>query len=97
MTVVVLFLIVAVASGLAMLVLVSSGIHMRRSALYFSHFGVHPATVRSDYVGALMSPLPLAYNFLLTDLAPHEYVGLLRYQLFQLLGWNINARHPGAP
>jgi uncharacterized SAM-binding protein YcdF (DUF218 family) len=77
-------------------ILVTSGLHLRRSALYFSHFGIRARAVRADYVGAAVSPLPQAYNFLLMDLAVHEYAGLLRYRIFQLLGWNIKAEHRGA-
>jgi uncharacterized SAM-binding protein YcdF (DUF218 family) len=77
-------------------VLVTSGLHLRRGILYFSRFGIHPLAARADYVGARVSPMPLAQNFLLTDLAMHEYGGLLRYRVYELLGWNIEAKHPGA-
>jgi uncharacterized SAM-binding protein YcdF (DUF218 family) len=77
-------------------VLVTSGLHLRRGILYFSHFGIRALPVRADHVGAMLGPLPLAYNFLLMDLALHEYVGLLRYQVYELLGWNIKAERPGA-
>jgi uncharacterized SAM-binding protein YcdF (DUF218 family) len=77
-------------------VLVSSGFHLRRSVLYFSHFGIHAQAVRADYLGAQVSPLPQAYNFLAMDLALHEYAGLWRYRIYNLLGWNVEARNPGA-
>jgi uncharacterized SAM-binding protein YcdF (DUF218 family) len=77
-------------------VLVTSGLHLRRSILYFSHFGVHALPARADYVRAAMSPLPVTYNFLLMDLALHEYAGLVRYRVYEMLGWNIRARNPGA-
>lgn len=76
--------------------LVTSGIHLRRSLLYFSHFGVHPKAVRADYGQARMSVLPNAYNILLTDVALHEYLGVLRYHVYNLLGWNVKAVRPGA-
>jgi uncharacterized SAM-binding protein YcdF (DUF218 family) len=76
--------------------LVTSGLHLRRSILYFSHFGIRALPVRADYVAAVVSPFPQAYNFLLMDLALHEYTGLLRYRVYELLGWNIKAQHPGA-
>lgn len=76
--------------------LVSSGIHLRRSLLYFAHFGVHATAVRADHVTAMLSPLPLAYNFLLADLALHEYAGILRYHVYELLGWNAAAKGAGA-
>jgi uncharacterized SAM-binding protein YcdF (DUF218 family) len=77
-------------------VLVTSGMHVRRSLLYFSRFGVAAQGVRADYVGALVSAVPQAYNFLVTDLALHEYAGVVRYHLYELLGWNVEARRPGA-
>jgi len=69
-------------------VLVTSGFHLRRGALYFEHFGVRALPVRSDFVGADVRPWPQAYNFLLMDLALHEYAGLWRYRIYNLLGWN---------
>jgi uncharacterized SAM-binding protein YcdF (DUF218 family) len=77
-------------------VLVSSGLHVRRGVLYFSHFGVHAAGVRADYEKAPLLPVPLALNFLLTDLALHEYAGLVRYHVYQYMGWNVQAQRPGA-
>ncbi|WP_049620939.1 YdcF family protein [Frateuria defendens] len=75
------------------IVLVSSAIHLRRSLLYFAHFGVVPQPVHGDYVKALYSPLPLGWNFSLADAALHEYIGLLRYRYY---GWRgLNA--PKAP
>ncbi len=76
--------------------LVSSGIHLRRSVLYFTHFGVAAQPVRADYVSAMMSPIPLSYNFLVADLALHEYAGVVRYFVYQRMGWNVRAKRPGA-
>ena len=72
----------------ARVVLVTSGIHIRRAQLYFRHFGVQVSPVRADHVSAVMSPVPLSWNFLLADLALHEYAGVLGYHLYQALGWN---------
>jgi uncharacterized SAM-binding protein YcdF (DUF218 family) len=77
-------------------VLVTSGFHLRRALLYFAHFGIRAVPVRADYVDAIVTPVPQAYNFLLTDLALHEYTGLLRYRVYNLLGWNVQARNPRA-
>ncbi len=78
-------------------VLVTSGFHLRRGLLYFAHFGIRALPVRADYLGAQVSPLPQAYNFLVTDLALHEFVGLWRYRIYNLLGWNAAAKAPRAP
>ena len=75
-------------------ILVTSGMHVRRSLLYFSHFGIPAQGVRADYVDALVSAVPQAYNFLVTDLALHEYAGVVRYHVYELLGWNVEARRP---
>jgi uncharacterized SAM-binding protein YcdF (DUF218 family) len=77
-------------------ILVTSGPHLRRSILYFAHFGVHAVPERGDYVGAALAPLPLSFNFVLMDVALHEYAGLVRYHVYEMLGLNIKAEHPGA-
>jgi uncharacterized SAM-binding protein YcdF (DUF218 family) len=77
--------------------LVTSGVHLRRSLLYFGHFGVVARPVRADHVSPQMAPLPLSYNFLVTDLVLHEYAGVVRYYVYQLMGWNVQAKQPGSP
>lgn len=77
-------------------VLVSSGIHLHRSEIYFSHFGISVLPVRADYLRAFPSVLPLAYNFAMTDLALHEWLGWLRYHVYNYFGWNITATEPHA-
>lgn len=76
--------------------LVTSGLHVRRSLMYFAHFGVRANGVRADYAHAPLSVLPRAYNILLADLAIHEYLGVLRYHVYNWLGWNVKAVRPGA-
>jgi uncharacterized SAM-binding protein YcdF (DUF218 family) len=78
------------------LFLVTSGIHLRRSLLYFGHFDLHGQPVRADYVSAMSSVTPLSYNFLVTDLAVHEYVGYWRYFVYEWMGWNVTAARPGS-
>jgi uncharacterized SAM-binding protein YcdF (DUF218 family) len=77
-------------------VLVTSGLHSKRSAQYFSHFGVRTQPIRGDYAMPAVGLLPNAYNLLLMDLALHEYLGVLRYHVYNFLGWNIKAANPGA-
>jgi uncharacterized SAM-binding protein YcdF (DUF218 family) len=77
-------------------ILVTSGLHLRRSILYFAHFGVRVLPERADYVGAVMTPLPVSWNFVLMDLALHEYGGLVRYRIYEMFGWNIQAQRPGS-
>jgi hypothetical protein len=35
-------------------------------------------------------------NFLLTDLVLHEYAGLWRTRIYNVLGWNVAAKAPRA-
>ncbi|HEX7815020.1 YdcF family protein [Dyella sp.] len=74
--------------------LVTSGLHLRRSLLYFAHFGIRPEPIRGDSVEASWSVLPLAWNLALTDAALHEYVGAWRYDVYNLLGWNAPRMDP---
>ncbi|MGO4700178.1 YdcF family protein [Dyella sp. 2RAB6] len=69
-------------------VLVTSGLHMRRSLLYFDHFGIEPTPVRGDLVEPLWSFYPLSWNFTVTDAALHEYVGIARFHVYNALGLN---------
>lgn len=70
------------------LVLVSSGVHLKRSLLYFSHFNVHPIGIRADFLAERRSFLPLAFNFVVTDYIFHEYVGILKYYIYCAIGLN---------
>lgn len=71
--------------------LVSSGLHLRRSLMYFAHFGIRPEPVRGDFMGATLSVWPSAWNLALTDAALHEYVGAWRYDVYEFMGWNAPA------
>ncbi|WP_420962803.1 YdcF family protein [Brucella sp. IR073] len=76
------------AYGPDRIVLLTSAIHLRRGLLYFSHFGIGATPVRGDYIGAVLSPVPRSYNFAVADFALHEYAGILRYYVYNALGWN---------
>jgi uncharacterized SAM-binding protein YcdF (DUF218 family) len=77
------------------LVLVSSATHLRRSALYARHFGLKPdALVRADYLRTVHHTLPQAYNLLAFDLAFHEYMGIVRFHVYERLGWNGESVEP---
>ncbi len=78
------------------IVLVTSGIHLKRSLLYFSHFGIQATPALADYLAPIISILPIGYNFAVTDFAIHEYEGLARFYIYQFFGWNSNASSPGA-
>lgn len=76
-------------------ILVSSGLHIRRSTLYFNHFGLNVVPVRSDYMAAKISWIPLWYNFAVTDFALHEHVGFIRYSFYNFMGWNSKREDAG--
>ena len=68
--------------------LVSSAWHLRRSVLDFNHFGIVATPVRADYLRGSVSVRPSSSNFVLADMALHEYLGIARYRVYNLLGWN---------
>ncbi len=70
------------------IILLSSGFHMLRSELYFAHFGIKAIPVRADYIKAQLTFIPTWYNFALTDIALHEYIGYIRYFIYNFMGWN---------
>lgn len=82
--------------GADRVLLVSSGFHLRRGMLYFSHFSIQATPVRADYVSGIASWKPLSYNFAMADIALHEYAGIARYHWYNMMGWNVEATRPGA-
>lgn len=79
------------------IVLVSSATHLRRASLYFRHFGLDAIPVRADWLKARIGLWPNWWNFAVTDIALHEYYGVLRYHIYNAMGWNTKATQPGAP
>lgn len=70
------------------LVLVTSGVHLRRSLLDFQRFGMQPIPASADVVSAMLGFWPQAANLGLCDLALHEYVGVAQFHIYEALGWN---------
>jgi uncharacterized SAM-binding protein YcdF (DUF218 family) len=70
------------------LVLVTSGIHLRRSLIDFRHFSMTPIPVASDQLEATLGFWPQASNLELCDVALHEYIGIAQYYVYNALGWN---------
>jgi len=77
--------------------LVTSGIHMQRALLYFSHFGVKAIPAVSDYIPPRIFLIPLGYNFAITDFVLHEYAGIIRFNLYNYFGLNASVVASGAP
>jgi uncharacterized SAM-binding protein YcdF (DUF218 family) len=82
------------ARGFDQVVLVTSGLHMRRALLFFAHFHLPCAAAVADRAQPVQTWIPLGANLALADLAAHEHVGMLRYRIYTLLG--LNARVAGA-
>lgn len=76
------------AYGADKVVIVSSGVHLKRALLYFAHFGIRGEPVRADYVNARYDWLPSSENLSFADFAIHEYVGVWRYHFYNAMGWN---------
>ncbi|HEY4144835.1 YdcF family protein [Pinirhizobacter sp.] len=70
------------------IVLVTSAMHLPRATLYFEHFGIPVLPIRADYTSTDFSIIPTSGNLTLTDVLLHEYVGVLRYRLYEAMGWN---------
>lgn len=77
--------------------LVTSGFHMRRALAYFARFGIVPIPARADYIQIVPQWTPSAINFAMMDLGLHEYVGLLRFRVYDAMGWNERIAGSVAP
>jgi uncharacterized SAM-binding protein YcdF (DUF218 family) len=77
-------------------VLVTSATHLGRALIFFHHFGMHPTPVRGDYADIRPALIPNSLNLVLTDLALHEYAGLIMYHVYDVMGWNAPPSHGGA-
>jgi uncharacterized SAM-binding protein YcdF (DUF218 family) len=70
------------------ILLISSGLAIRRALLYFSYFDIHPVPIASDFITIPVSKLPLGYNFAMSDFAVHEYLGIARFYIYNFLRLN---------
>jgi uncharacterized SAM-binding protein YcdF (DUF218 family) len=69
-------------------ILVTSAFHLKRSLLYFSHFNVHPEPIAADFITTTKFHLPRSSDFLMTDIALHENIGILRFYVYNFLNLN---------
>jgi len=76
------------AGGFDHVVLVTSALHMRRSLLYCSRFGIEAEPAPIGPLAARRTLLPVGYNLALADFALHEYLGIRRLGLYDAMGWN---------
>ncbi len=71
-------------------VVVTSGIHLKRSLLFFNHFRQGAVGIASDRLDPAFTPFGSGYNFFLTDAVLHEEIGTAQFHVYNLLG--LNAR-----
>ncbi len=76
------------------IILVSSAAHLSRATLYFRHFGLDVIPVRADWLAPRISPWPNGWNVAATDIALHEYFGVLQYHFYNAMGWNTKPVTP---
>ena len=69
-------------------VLVTSGLHMKRALLYFAHFMIGAVPAPSDRFAPVYGMIPRSFNFALTDFALHEELGIARLHIYNILGLN---------
>ncbi len=69
---------------------------MKRALLYFGRFGINAIPAVSDSIPPKIYIIPLGYNFAITDFVIHEYAGILKFHLYNYLGWNTTMSAPGA-
>lgn len=85
---------ILVAQAPQRVVLVTSGLHLRRSLLYFAHFGIVPEPVAGDWVNTRREVFPDSWDYVVADACLHEYLGILRYYVYNAMGWNAPRAQP---
>ncbi len=70
------------------ILLVASALNLPRALLYFSYFDIHPIPVPSDFITIHFSKFPIAYYLTINDFAAHEFIGIARFYIYNLFGWN---------
>ena len=75
------------------IVVVTSGIHLKRALLFFDHFrpdaeGLGAEGIAADRLEPELGPLQSGYNFFVADSCLHEEIGLIQYHVYSAMGWN---------
>ncbi|MEJ5018235.1 YdcF family protein [Ochrobactrum vermis] len=79
----------------AKVVLLQAAPMMNRDLLYLAHFGVTPEPVAAAYLtGSHTNMSSPGLYFLATDVALHEEIGVLRYAVYNFMGWNEPKQPP---
>ncbi len=74
------------------IVVVTSGIHLKRSLLFFDHFRPGAQGIAADRLEPAFNLLQSGYNFFLADACLHEEIGLVQSHVYAMMGWN---KRPG--
>lgn len=69
-------------------VLVIFGLYLRCSLIYFWYFGVVVEGLFSDCFCVLLGWFFFVYNLLLIEVMLYEYIGVLCYYVYNVMGWN---------
>jgi len=69
-------------------VLVSGALHMKRAQEYFDHFNIRTIPAPSDFPYPIIKWLPIEYNLSMQAIALHEYIGILRFKVYNYLHIN---------
>ncbi|MES2204893.1 MAG: YdcF family protein [Pseudomonadota bacterium] len=69
-------------SSFDQVIVVTSGIHMKRAQLWLTHFNIQAIPIASDYLKPHVNMMSLGNNFALTDFALHEYLGIVEVYLY---------------
>jgi len=69
-------------------VVVTSGLHLKRSLVFFNHVRPGAQGIAGDRLATLIGPQYMGYNVFVCDAALHEEIGLLQYHVYNAMGWN---------
>ncbi len=82
------------------IVVVTSGIHLKRSLVFFDHARPGAEGIAADRLAPSFGPLRAGYNLFVTDALLHEEIGLWQYHFYNLMGWNkpkVKTETPSRP
>jgi len=74
------------------IVVVTSGIHLKRSLLFFDHFRPGAQGIAADRLAPEFNLFAGSYNLFLTDAVLHEQIGTLQFHVYNALGLNARKR-----
>ena len=74
--------------------IVTNGLHARRTDLYFRHFGVNANIIASDDFPIKLSPWQWGLNWFVFEVEIHEWLGIVRYYVYEGLGLNKTQERP---